>query len=185
MTGDLISAAADVTVAIFAGVALFIGWRQVGISRELSALSAYEQYHLASLQHPQFGSGTFNTDGASEEQLSCYRVFVSFCLMTGERILSLFPTDPFWRAAIKDDVLIHARLIRSPIFQKHLENQIPLMRQLIDEAFSEEGAPDVVPVDVPHDVQETISTWIERQPDPQPSRSEAIRRLIERGLQSD
>jgi hypothetical protein len=27
-----------------------------------------------------------------------------------------------------------------------------------------------------------IAAWIERQPDPKPSRSEAIRRLIEKGL---
>jgi len=28
----------------------------------------------------------------------------------------------------------------------------------------------------------TITAWIDRQPDPKPSRSEAIRRLIEKGL---
>lgn len=30
-----------------------------------------------------------------------------------------------------------------------------------------------------------IAAWIERQPEPKPSRSEAIRRLIEKGLAAD
>jgi hypothetical protein len=32
------------------------------------------------------------------------------------------------------------------------------------------------------DQQAAITAWIERQPAPQPSRSEAIRRLIDKGL---
>jgi hypothetical protein len=33
-------------------------------------------------------------------------------------------------------------------------------------------------------MEAAIIAWIDRQPDPKPSRSEAIRRLIDKGLQS-
>jgi len=35
---------------------------------------------------------------------------------------------------------------------------------------------------IPVELEAKITAWIERQADPKPSRSEAIRRLIERGL---
>jgi hypothetical protein len=35
------------------------------------------------------------------------------------------------------------------------------------------------------ELETRIAAWIELQPDPKPSRSEAIRRLIEKGLGSD
>jgi metal-responsive CopG/Arc/MetJ family transcriptional regulator len=35
---------------------------------------------------------------------------------------------------------------------------------------------------MPADLQAKLDAWIERQPDPKPSRSEAIRRLLERAL---
>jgi hypothetical protein len=35
---------------------------------------------------------------------------------------------------------------------------------------------------MPADLEAAITAWIDRQPDPKPSRSEAIRRLIEKGL---
>jgi Arc/MetJ-type ribon-helix-helix transcriptional regulator len=34
----------------------------------------------------------------------------------------------------------------------------------------------------PDELEAKIAAWIERQPEPKPSRSEAIRRLIEKGL---
>jgi Arc/MetJ-type ribon-helix-helix transcriptional regulator len=34
----------------------------------------------------------------------------------------------------------------------------------------------------PDELEAAIAVWIDRQPDPKPSRSEAIRRLIEKGL---
>jgi hypothetical protein len=34
----------------------------------------------------------------------------------------------------------------------------------------------------PDKLEGAIAAWIDRQPDPKPSRSEAIRRLIEKGL---
>lgn len=37
---------------------------------------------------------------------------------------------------------------------------------------------------MPPELEAAIDAWIERQPDPKPSRAEAIRRLIEKGLQS-
>lgn len=44
------------------------------------------------------------------------------------------------------------------------------------------GTDPVQTVRVPAELQAAITAWIERQPEPKPSRSEAIRRLIERGL---
>ena len=35
---------------------------------------------------------------------------------------------------------------------------------------------------MPPELEAAITGWIDRQPDPKPSRSEAIRRLIEKGL---
>ena len=37
-------------------------------------------------------------------------------------------------------------------------------------------------VRMPPELEAAITAWIDRQPDPKPSRSEAIRRLIEMGL---
>jgi Arc/MetJ-type ribon-helix-helix transcriptional regulator len=37
-------------------------------------------------------------------------------------------------------------------------------------------------VRMPPELEAKIDVWIEQQPEPKPSRSEAIRRLIERGL---
>jgi Arc/MetJ-type ribon-helix-helix transcriptional regulator len=39
-----------------------------------------------------------------------------------------------------------------------------------------------VTVRLPKELEAAIAAWIERQPEPKPSRSEAIRRLIEQGL---
>jgi Arc/MetJ-type ribon-helix-helix transcriptional regulator len=39
-------------------------------------------------------------------------------------------------------------------------------------------------VRLPKALEAAITAWIDRQPDPKPSRSEAIRRLIEKGLDS-
>lgn len=44
------------------------------------------------------------------------------------------------------------------------------------------GRDPAVTVRIPAEVQAEITAWIERQPDPKPTRSEAIRRLIEKGL---
>jgi metal-responsive CopG/Arc/MetJ family transcriptional regulator len=38
---------------------------------------------------------------------------------------------------------------------------------------------------MPPDLEAAIDAWIDRQPKPRPSRSEGIRRLIEKGLQRD
>lgn len=37
-------------------------------------------------------------------------------------------------------------------------------------------------VRIPAELEAALTAWIERQPEPKPSRSEAIRRLIEAGL---
>jgi len=40
-------------------------------------------------------------------------------------------------------------------------------------------------VRIPLALEAKIGAWIDSQPDPKPSRSEAIRRLIDKGLQAD
>jgi hypothetical protein len=35
------------------------------------------------------------------------------------------------------------------------------------------------------EMEVALYAWIERQPDPKPSRSEALRRLVEKGLKGD
>ena len=35
------------------------------------------------------------------------------------------------------------------------------------------------------ELEAKLMAWIERQPDPKPSRSEALRRLVEKGLQAE
>lgn len=40
-------------------------------------------------------------------------------------------------------------------------------------------------VRIPADLDSKLRAWIERQPEPKPSRAEAIRRLIEKGLKAD
>jgi metal-responsive CopG/Arc/MetJ family transcriptional regulator len=37
-------------------------------------------------------------------------------------------------------------------------------------------------VRIPADLAKRLNAWIDRQPDPKPTRAEAIRRLMERGL---
>jgi hypothetical protein len=44
------------------------------------------------------------------------------------------------------------------------------------------GKDPVASVRIPKELEAAIATWIERQPEPRPTRSEAIRRLIEKGL---
>jgi hypothetical protein len=44
------------------------------------------------------------------------------------------------------------------------------------------GRDPPVTVRLPKELETAIAAWIDLQPDPKPSRSEAIRRLIERGL---
>ncbi|MEA3011960.1 MAG: hypothetical protein QOD42_505 [Sphingomonadales bacterium] len=44
------------------------------------------------------------------------------------------------------------------------------------------GVTPMTGVRIPADLDAKLTAWIERQPDPKPSRAEAIRRLIERGL---
>jgi Arc/MetJ-type ribon-helix-helix transcriptional regulator len=40
-------------------------------------------------------------------------------------------------------------------------------------------------VRIPAELDAKLRAWIERQPEPRPSRAEAIRRLIENGLKAD
>jgi hypothetical protein len=44
------------------------------------------------------------------------------------------------------------------------------------------GSDPVRTIRLSAELEAAITVWIDRQPDPKPSRSDAIRRLIERGL---
>ena len=46
------------------------------------------------------------------------------------------------------------------------------------------GIGPVVSLRLYPDMEAAVAAWIDRRPDPKPSRSEAIRRLIEMGLQA-
>ena len=133
----IIGSASNVLVAIFAGIALFIGIRQVNISREVSALSAYENYHMACLQYPDFAGGRINHSKCDPKTLDCYLTFVLYALMTGERVLKLFPADETWVYAVKDDIRLHRSLIASDYFAGYRAHQDPVIRALIDEVLEE------------------------------------------------
>jgi hypothetical protein len=47
------------------------------------------------------------------------------------------------------------------------------------------GIGPVIGVRLYPEMQVELATWIERQPDPKPSRPEAIRRLIKKGLRTE
>ena len=134
---NLIGAIANVLIATIAGIALYIGWRQVHVSRELSALEAYENYHLVTVEHPKFAGGTIDFEKASSDERECYSCYVSYALMTGERIMSLFPRDEGWVEAIKDDIRIHRAFIASDHFTPYRENQTDRMAELIREVLAE------------------------------------------------
>jgi hypothetical protein len=137
MTPDEVSAASDVAVAFVASIALFLAWRQVKASHETGALTAYENYHTLALAHPALASGRFNFEAADPDEVDRYAFFVSYTLMTGERITAIYPKDESWAESIRDDIRMHRRFISSPLFRPFLENQPPRMRLLIDQVLRE------------------------------------------------
>lgn len=135
--GEVVGIAANVIVASAASIALWIGWRQVSISREISALEAYENYHLLCLQYPKYSTGRIDFEKSKADELDSYTVFVLYTLMIGERIYSLFPNDKGWMFSIEEDIRIHRRFIASDIFSYHLHNQQWLIRPLIERVLEE------------------------------------------------
>ncbi|MEQ1882786.1 MAG: hypothetical protein ABL878_17665 [Burkholderiales bacterium] len=126
----------NLLLVTFAGIALYVGLKQVAISREISALSAYESYHMTCINHPEFSAG-FAFDKASELEIERYRMFVLYALMTGERILNLFPKDKLWIFAIEDDVRIHQEFLSSDHFRPYRGKQDPKMSALIERVLSQ------------------------------------------------
>lgn len=98
---------ANIIIAGAAAAALYLGWRQIGISRELSALEAYENYHMMCLQYPEFSNGDVDYEGLDKIELSQYTVYVLYTLMMVERIHALFPKDEGWHFSICDDIRMH------------------------------------------------------------------------------
>lgn len=67
------------------------------------------------------------------------------------------------------------------------DNQIYWGKSIADNQKRKRGRPatGVTPmtgVRIPTGLAERLNAWIDRQPDPKPTRAEAIRRLMERGL---
>ena len=140
---DWLAPVTNLLIALFAGVALIVAVRQIKISREISALAAYENYHLLCLQYPRFAGGRLDYENSDPDELDSYIVFVLYMLMTGERIFALFPREPGWCHAIEDDIRIHRRFIASEQFREYRENQEWQIKSLIDKVLSEPplGAP--------------------------------------------
>jgi hypothetical protein len=54
-----------------------------------------------------------------------------------------------------------------------------------DRAAARTGVHPMRGLRMPPELEAAITAWIDRHSDPKPSRSEAIRRLFEKGLRSD
>lgn len=132
-----LSGACNLALAIFAGIALLVGVRQAYISREVSALTAYESYHLACLQYPDLACGRVDWRRSGVQRREHYTTFVLFALMTGERVIKLFPRDKTWLHALKDDIRIHRDFISSDQFRIYRENQYWRICRLIEEVIRE------------------------------------------------
>jgi hypothetical protein len=131
---------ANIVVAAIAALALFLAWRQIGVSRELSALEAYENYHSMCLQHSEFSSGKVDFASFDAAKRQQYQVYVLYTLMMDERIFALFPKDAGWIFSIKDDIEMHWEYIASPYFSDHLANQQWKILPLIQEVLAEKAA---------------------------------------------
>lgn len=127
-------------LAVTAIAALVVAWWQIGVSRELAALEAYEKYQLECLKYPEFTSGSVEFSNLSPEEQRRYESFVLYTLMMDERIYKLFPKDPGWSFSIKDDIRMHRNFLSSDYFAEQLEGQGWNFRPLITEVLSEPPA---------------------------------------------
>ena len=76
---------------------------------------------------------------------------------------------------------------KSPNQGRVIAKQKPRGRSIAEKSKRPPGRPrtGITPmtgVRIPGDLDAKLTAWIERQPEPKPSRSEAIRRLLERAL---
>ena len=128
---------ANIVVAVTAGAALYLAWSQIKLSRELSALDAYERYHEMCMEYPQYVDGSLDYKTLNATERSCYETFVLYTLMIDERIYSLFPDDDAWHYSIMDDIRSHKPFIGSDDFGHHLEGQgwtiTPLIKRVLAE----------------------------------------------------
>ena len=132
----------NLVLALTAGIALFLAWRQIAISRELGALEAYENYHIICLQYPEMASGKVNFGDFDHDKLRQYEMFVLYTLMVAERIFALFPHDKEWRFSIEDDVRMHVEFIRSEHFVGHLRKQGWSILHIITAVMNEDERAD-------------------------------------------
>lgn len=129
-------AAASIVTACVATIGLILAWRQISVSREVAAQTAYEAYHHLAILHPALGAGQIDFNSVAEEDRERYRWFVLSMLLTVERILALFPNDRYWRAALEDDIRIHKTFISSESFASHLGSLDPSVIRLIQSVLN-------------------------------------------------
>jgi hypothetical protein len=112
---DFATMGTNMALVIVAAYALFIARNQIRVSREMEAINAYEKHHHLVIEFPQFVSN-FKFDNCNAKESVQYEYFVMSMLLTIERILSLFPHDDAWRAALIDDVRRHQSFFCSERF---------------------------------------------------------------------
>lgn len=115
---EAISATSSIVVGFAAVAALILAWFQVRVSREISAISAYEDYHKLSLQYPEFGLGA-DHEKLSELDKRRYLFFVLYALMVGERIFLMSRAGREWTDAIESDVRLHKKFMLSDEFSTY------------------------------------------------------------------
>jgi hypothetical protein len=131
----------SIVVGLIAVLALYLAWRQIAVSRELSAMEAYENYHSMCLQYAEYTSGEVEFEKFSPAKLRHYEIYVLYTLMMCERIYALFPDDAGWLFSIEDDIKMHLPFIKSEFFATQLDNQqwniLPIIKRVINEANRE------------------------------------------------
>ena len=129
----VVGAGAALGTTLVAGAALVVALRQIRSSREVEAQNAYEGYHHLSLQYPRYAYGLIDIATADAAELDAYCLYVLSMLLTVERVLTLFPGDRHWRAALIDDVSRHRALLTSDIFRRHKLSLDPQVARLVDQ----------------------------------------------------
>lgn len=134
-----IGAGAAFGTMLIALAALGVALRQIRSSREVEAQNAYEGYHHLSLQYPRYAYGAIDVAAADGAELDAYCLYVLSMLLTVERVLTLFPHDRHWRAALIDDVSRHRALLASEKFRPHKASLDPRVARLVDQAAQASG----------------------------------------------
>lgn len=104
---------------------------QIQVDRELEAINAYAAYHQMMIDNPEL-STAFNHTSCTGEAYTQYVAYVMSMLLTIERILTLFPSDPQWAAAFEDDLQLHRQFLCSAEFVPHVASLDDRVATFID-----------------------------------------------------